>query len=334
MIRARADAILDAERLARLAQRELAVQPGHVESDLAVASADQGSAILVLVDPQMTVLMAHRLAWRGRPAADMIPNFSRERFERVARGRAPELQELLNPPRVSVMVPYITEGKAGQIRNDGRGVIYQEYDLSYDFELGQWEAQQRMWPLLLGALVFALGLAYLTRLKVTQPLARVELASPQLAQKTAFPEPLEVTGPREIARLAHGFNVMVERIQHAQHDSEASRARLAAIVEAAMDAIITVDGRHRIMVINAAALAMFRCREQDMLGQPIHMLLPDRFRTAHQAFVDDFAQNSGTTSRTMGRQAVVTGRRLRSSASRRSTCRASPLWPFGIASSG
>jgi len=308
--RARIDVVLDTERLARQAQRELIDQPSHVESDIAVASAEQRSAMLVLLDPQGVIVMAHRLAWRGRPAADLIPNFSRERFERVARGRSPDVQELSSPPRLTVMVPYITEGKTARIRNDGRGVIYQEYDLSYDYELVQWEVQQRMWPLLVVALLTALALAHLMRIKVTQPLARAEQASLQLAQSTVYPAPLEVSGPREIARLAQGFNVMIERIQAAQRDSETSRARLAAIVEAAMDAIITVDGQHRIMVINAAALAMFGCREQEVLGQPVHILLPERYRQAHRRHVGEFAQHSSMTSRAMGRQAVVTGRRM------------------------
>jgi PAS domain S-box-containing protein len=173
----------------------------------------------------------------------------------------------------------------------------------------QWDAQQRMWPLLAAALLTALGLSRLIRLRVTRPLARVEQASLQLAQHSAIPDPLALDGPREIVRLAQGFNTMVARIQHAQRDSETSRARLEAIFESAMDAIITVDQAQTIRVINAAALEMFACSEQQVLGQPISVLIPERFRQAHHGQVERYAK-TGVSSRTMGRHAVVTGRRM------------------------
>jgi methyl-accepting chemotaxis protein len=258
---AREDAVLDAEQMARVTQRELKDNPANVASDLAIAATGRRVAVLALIDPAGTVAMAHRMAWRGQAAAGLIDHFSVQRFQRVVRGRLPDVEEFSDPPRVSVMVPFFTAGPAEVIRNEDRGVVYMEYDLSHDYAMVQWDAQQRMWPMLAAALLTALGLSQVIRLRVTRPLARVEQASLQLAQHSAFAEPLEIDGPREIVRLAQGFNTMMERIQQAQRDSETSRARLEAIFEAAMDAIITVDHAQNIRVINAAALAMFVCTE-------------------------------------------------------------------------
>jgi two-component system sensor histidine kinase/response regulator len=307
--RAREDAVLDAEHLARITQRELKERPALVESDLSVAATERRTAILALISPGGMVQMAHRLAWRGQPAAKLIPRYSEERFMRVVQGRVPDLEELPDPPRISVMVPYVTDGRAGGIRSEERGVVYLEYDLRQEYALVQWNAQRRMWPLLAAALVTALGLARLLRSRVTQPLASVEQASLQLAQQSDFPQPLAETGPREVARLAHGFNVMVARLQGAQRDSENSRARLSAIFEAAMDAIITVDQQHRIQVINRAALEMFGCSQADVLDQNIALLIPDRFRQTHHHHMQRYA-HTGSTGRNMGHFLVVTGRRL------------------------
>ena len=60
---------------------------------------------------------------------------------------------------------------------------------------------------------------------MTRPLARIEQASRHLAQEGRRTEPLAETGPREIARLAHGFNTMVARIDDAQRDSLTSQAQ-------------------------------------------------------------------------------------------------------------
>ncbi len=306
---ARDDAVLDAEHLARDTQRELNDHPVSVASDLAVSATERRTAVLALIDPAGTVIMAQRMAWRGQSAAALMPHFSPQRFQRVVQGRLPDVLEFSDPPRVSVMVPFISGGRADVIRNDNRGVVYLEYDLSHDYAMVQWDAQQRMWPLLAAALATALVTAQLIRVKVTRPLARVEQASLQLAQQNAFPAPLEIDGPREVRRLAQGFNAMLERIQHAQRDSETSRARLAAIFDAAMDAVITVDHEQNIRVINAAALAMFACAEPEVLGQPVDILLPLRLRQAHVGHVAHYAR-TGRSVRSEGLHTVVTGRRM------------------------
>jgi PAS domain S-box-containing protein len=306
---AREDAVLEAERMARVTQRELQENPAHVASDLSVAATGRRVAVLALIDPAGRVVMAHRMAWRGQVAAGLVDHFSLQRFQRVVQGRLPDVEEFSDLPRVSVMVPFFTAGPADVIRNEQRGVVYLEYDLRHEYAMVQWETQQRMWPMLAAALLTALGLSHLIRQRVTRPLARVEQASLKLAQHSEFPDHLEIEGPREIMRLAQGFNAMMERIQHAQRDSETSRARLEAIFEAAMDAIITVDHAQNIQVINAAALNMFACTEQQVLGQSISLLIPERFRSAHVGYMERYAQ-SGISNRNSGRHAVVTGRRM------------------------
>ncbi len=306
---AREDAVLDAEHMARVTQRDLQDNKANVESDLSVAATSHRIVVLALIDPAGTVVMAHRMAWRGQKAQGLIAHFSSQRFQRVVQGRLPDVEEFNDPPRVSVMVPFFTAGPADVIRNESRGVVYLEYDLSHDYALVQWDTQQRMWPMLAAALLTALGLSHLIRRRVTKPLARVEQASLHLAQHGTFAEPLAIDGPREIARLAESFNTMMERVQHAQRDSESSRARLEAIFEAAMDAIITVDRSQTIRVINTAALEMFGCSEEQALGQPIDMLIPERFRKAHGGYLDTYAQ-TGLSSRNKGRHAVVIGRRM------------------------
>ena len=259
--RARADAVLDAERLARKTQRELATQPAEVESDLLVAATDRRAAVLALIDPGGTILMAQRLAWRGQTAGQQIASFSGERFLRVVQGRLPDVQELSDPPRMAVMVPYFTEGRSAGIRNEDRGVVYLEYDLSHDYALVQWDAQQRMWPLLAAALLTALLLSRLLRAMVTRPLARMEEASLHLAGHSGFPQPLAETGLREVARLAHGFNDMVARLQHAQRDSENSSASRTPTATAASKASrvmvsVTTSAGHSVpMAITPAKVA-------------------------------------------------------------------------------
>jgi len=80
---------------------------------------------------------------------------------------------------------------------------------------------------------------------------------------------------------------------------EESEARLAAIVDSAMDAIITVDERQRIVLFNRAAEQLFRIGRHDALGTPLERLLPERFRGAHRGHLEQFGR-TGVTSRRMG----------------------------------
>ena len=93
-----------------------------------------------------------------------------------------------------------------------------------------------------------------------------------------------------------------------QAESEAQRtqaalgeaqARLSAIVDSAMDAVITVDEEQKIVLFNRAAERVFETQREAMLGRPLDLLLPTRFRPGHRAHVEGFGR-TGVTSRRMG----------------------------------
>ncbi len=77
------------------------------------------------------------------------------------------------------------------------------------------------------------------------------------------------------------------------------QARLEAVVDSAMDAIITVDAGQRVVLFNRAAEAMFKCRRADALGAALDRFIPARFRGAHHGHIESFGR-TGTTSRKMG----------------------------------
>src|SRR5512142_3030453 len=87
-----------------------------------------------------------------------------------------------------------------------------------------------------------------------------------------------------------------------------AQARVGGIVEAAMDAIISVDEQQRIVLFNRAAERVFRWPRAAILGQRIDVLLPERFRAAHRGHIERFGRTA-TTSRGMGSQTVLYGLR-------------------------
>ncbi|MDI1274366.1 PAS domain S-box protein [Polaromonas sp.] len=85
-------------------------------------------------------------------------------------------------------------------------------------------------------------------------------------------------------------------------------ALLAGVLESAMDAIITVDERQRIVMYNHAAEQVFGWSRQEVLLQPLEKLMPERFRAGHAQSVERYG-NTGVTSRRMGERRVIHGLR-------------------------
>jgi PAS domain S-box-containing protein len=99
-----------------------------------------------------------------------------------------------------------------------------------------------------------------------------------------------------------------EQVTHAQAALDASEARLAAVMDSAMDAIITVDEAQRIVLFNSAAETIFRCRRKDAIGGGLDRFVPARFREAHRAHVERFGK-TGITNRRMGDATMLWGLR-------------------------
>lgn len=57
--------------------------------------------------------------------------------------------------------------------------------------------------------------------------------------------------------------------------------QIKAFLDAAPDAMVTVDGQGRIAFVNIETEAMFQYSRADLIGRPVEMLLPERYRDRH-----------------------------------------------------
>ena len=90
--------------------------------------------------------------------------------------------------------------------------------------------------------------------------------------------------------------------------AEALQRRLDAIIDSAMDAIITIDEAQNILLFNRAAESIFRCSRAEALGRPLEGFIPQRFRGAHRGHVRHFGA-TGVTTRRMGDVTTLWGLR-------------------------
>lgn len=82
---------------------------------------------------------------------------------------------------------------------------------------------------------------------------------------------------------------------------------MEAMVDAAPDGLLLVDGGGRMLVVNRQIEALFGYRRDELIGEPVEMLMPEDVRTVHRQHRARFAAHPA--SRPMGTGLVLLGRR-------------------------
>jgi phosphoserine phosphatase RsbU/P len=83
-------------------------------------------------------------------------------------------------------------------------------------------------------------------------------------------------------RSLSAHHSMTTNMMQVNRELIASETRRWALMEAAVDAVVTIDEGGRVLEFNAAAEKMFGYKRDALLGQAMHdFIVPDRFRSAH-----------------------------------------------------
>jgi PAS domain S-box-containing protein len=87
-----------------------------------------------------------------------------------------------------------------------------------------------------------------------------------------------------------GVAIDITERKQVEQDLLASEERLRAILDTAMDAIITIDHRGVIQSVNAAAERMFGYGAAEMVGQRVNMLMDSPHRESHDGYLRRYLQ--------------------------------------------
>src|SRR5206468_3469600 len=86
-----------------------------------------------------------------------------------------------------------------------------------------------------------------------------------------------------------------------------SEKRFRALLESAPDAMVIVNERGEIVLLNAQTVKLFGYSQDDLLGQRVEILIPERFATGHAEHREHYA--SEPRARPMGAGLELYGRR-------------------------
>ncbi|NIR48987.1 PAS domain S-box protein [candidate division KSB1 bacterium] len=88
----------------------------------------------------------------------------------------------------------------------------------------------------------------------------------------------------------------ITKLKQAEATLRESEERLSRILESAMDAIITIDDRQRIVLFNQAAEKVFGCFAAEILHQPLDQFLTDSFRNILVSYLSDSSKRKRSAS--------------------------------------
>jgi PAS domain S-box-containing protein len=86
---------------------------------------------------------------------------------------------------------------------------------------------------------------------------------------------------------------------HLSESEELTSDVLRMMVHSAPIAIVVVDARGVILLSNSKATDMFHYSSDELTGQPVEMLMPERYRIGHRQYRDAFSASPHV--RAMGR---------------------------------
>jgi PAS domain S-box-containing protein len=125
---------------------------------------------------------------------------------------------------------------------------------------------------------------------------------------------MEPATPPESRDDLDALRARIAELELAQADQERaekalreSQGRAGALLESPFEAIVITDAQGRIVSVNASALALFGYERDELLGQPVECLVPERFRANHVGHRNRYA--AGPFRRPMGQGLELAGLR-------------------------
>lgn len=125
---------------------------------------------------------------------------------------------------------------------------------------------------------------------------------------TEFPVDISLAGvetPEGLLATARIRDITEQR--RAEEVRRRGEGRFAALLESAPDAVVIVDEDGRMVIVNEQTERLFGYTREELVGQPVELLLPERFQDRHVAHRGDYYGDPGT--RPMGAGLELFGRR-------------------------
>lgn len=112
----------------------------------------------------------------------------------------------------------------------------------------------------------------------------------RIAEDGDFDQRVTSDEPNEIGGLYRSVGQLLEAIRCSQRRLHQSEERLEAIIDLAGSALVSIDEDHKITLFNRQAEYVFGYAAREVVGKPLDILLPTRFRGSHGQLVEEYSE--------------------------------------------
>ncbi|HYM80960.1 MAG TPA: PAS domain S-box protein [Candidatus Limnocylindria bacterium] len=149
------------------------------------------------------------------------------------------------------------------------------------------ERQHVLFLVTLFAVVGSIGVAFALstwlQRRIAHPVLTLTRAAESISERKDYATRAEATSDDELGILTEAFNDMLSEIQERDTAIRTKEAGLRAILESALDCVITMNHEGRIVEFNPAAETLFGYRRDAVVGKPLaDLIIPPRLRDQHR----------------------------------------------------
>ena len=175
------------------------------------------------------------------------------------------------------------------------------------FGLTPEEIRGRHVSTVLGAELYALNRPYIERVLAGEP----QLFDRMITDQSGTPRHTQVSYmPYVLDDTVCGFFVLVTDVtarRAAEHARAVAEAKFRRLLESAPDAIVIVNAEGRIELVNTQVETLFGYAREELLGEQVETLVPDRFGDRHADHRSGY--RADPRARAMGAELELFGRR-------------------------
>ena len=255
----------------------------------------------------------------GRLCATSLPAASRVALARIVHENPGALGTPDAPPALRAIGPtsyvgavYPLSVAGGTTPGSGgapRLVLLQDWTAT---ERAAAEIQTALLRVGLATFLVALGGGLVFSRRLTRPLRDLADVADEIAGGN-WARRVPLKGPTEARTMAEAFNRMTFTLTHWHREArtradqlQESYDRFRAVTDSANDAIASVNRRGEIVFWNLRAQQVFGYSESEALGQPLTLLMPERYRFD---YAEEMARLLSGESRWVGRSVELAGLR-------------------------